>query len=388
MTTQLRDFDHHSPDLTEDAVWQEYGSMRAGCPVAHTPNHGGYWVLTRYADVKAAARDPETFSSAGGIRIPSVGAGRSIPIDVDPPLHTDYRRLFTHAINPGRVRELRPFLHALIEELLDGFAATGGGDAVERVALPLPLRVLTALVGFSDETVAQLRRLTEQSWEKVTTASLDDARRDLRTVMEQEIARHRAERPDDYLSWLLDAQVGDRPITDDEIARILLTLAIAGHETTANAVGGLIHILVTDEDLQDRIRADPGLAPAFVEEVLRFRTPAQLFARQVTRDVEVSGTAIPAGGRVLLAYAAADRDDLQFPQGDRFDLDRGGRGHLAFGWGIHQCVGAALARQELRLLMEKLCRLPRIRAAGAAAFGPLQGGIHLGPRALPVRFES
>lgn len=379
-------FDHHSPALTEPKIWDEYDALRAQCPVMHSGAHGGYWVVTGYSAVKTALRDPDTFSSANGIRIPSVGEGRSIPIDFDPPQHTEYRALMTQAITPDKVRTMQPFLRTLIEDLLTDLAGRGGGDFVSSVALPLPLRVLTEVVGFSLDTVGRLRELTERQWEVIAEVSLDEARRELRVVMEEEIARHRAEQPDDYLTWLLKARVFDRPINDDEVARILLTLAIAGHETTANASASLVYTLATNMGLQEKLRADPSRAGDYVEEILRFRAPAHGFGRTTTREVELAGVTIQQGESVLLSYAAGNRDEAQFSDPGVFDPERGGKGHLAFGWGIHQCLGSALARSELKILLETLCTLPPFHLAEEARFGALEGGIHFGPSRLPIVF--
>lgn len=390
MTTQqsaLPEVDHHDPSWSEDTVWSTYERLRSQCPVAHSDRHGGYYLLTRYEDVRAAAKDAESFSSAGGIRIPALGEGRSIPIEYDAPMHTAYRALFFEATSRSRITAMTPSVKELIGRLIADFHAAGGGDAVAAVALPLPLQVLIELVGFSAATVARLRELTETSWTKVTTTSLDEARAGIRAVIEDEMARHRAEQPADYLTWLLSAEVEGRPITDDEIARVLITFAIAGHETTVNAVGGLFHVLASDSALQARLRADRALVAGFVEEVLRVRSPAQLFARETTRDITVSGTTIPAGERVLLSFAAANRDPTKFAEPDAVQPDRGA-GHLAFGWGPHQCVGAALARIELREVCERLLDLPPIRPAAPPDFGSLTGGIHLGPRHLPIEFTE
>ncbi|KXF52237.1 hypothetical protein AXA44_01105 [Rhodococcus sp. SC4] len=381
------DFDHHSPELTEPAIWDRYAEMSSGCPVSHTNAHGGYWVITGFDEVRTALRDPETFSSAAGIRVPTVGEGRSIPIDFDGPLHAKYRQVMTRAITPQKVREMQPYLRELIADLLGRMVAAGGGDFVAEVALPLPLRVLTQVVGFSAETVDRLHVLTEQQWKVISDVSLDEARRDLRALMDEEIARHRVDRPDDYLTWLLGAEVDDRNLADDEIARILLTLAIAGHETTANASSNLVYTLATDPGLQQTLRSDVSQAAAFVEEILRHRAPAQMFGRTTTTEIELAGVSIPRGEHVLLAYGAANRDARQFADPQRFDPDRGRVGHLAFGWGVHQCLGSALARSELLILLQTLSDLPPFTLAGNAEFGSLAGGIHFGPNYLPLAFE-
>jgi cytochrome P450 len=386
MSLKTAAFDHHSPELTEPRVWRAYDEAREQSPVVRTEANGGYWLVSGYTAVKTALRDAETFSSAQGVRVPAVGAGRSIPIDFDPPLHTEYRALMMQALTPDRVREMKPFLEELVPGLLRDFAAKGGGDFVADVALPLPLRVLSEVVGFSNETVSRLHELTKNQWELVATVSLDEARVHLRALMEEEMKRHREENPDDFLSWLLQQSVAGRPITDDEVARVLLTLAIAGHETTANASANLVHTLATQRHLQEQLKADPSRAAEFVEELLRYRTPAHNFGRTATKDVELAGTAIGAGDSVLLSFAAANRDGNQFERPDEFDIDRGARGHLAFGWGIHQCMGSALARSELKLLLETLAELPYFEPASPATFRALDGGIHFGPSALPIRF--
>ncbi|MBJ8348263.1 cytochrome P450 [Antrihabitans sp. YC2-6] len=379
-------FDHHAP-RTAQQVWDTYADLRSR-DTARSDLYGGFYVLTRFAEVRAAARDHATFSSAGGHRIPAIGTGRSLPIDVDPPRHAEYRRLFTDRVTPASVAELEPFLRRLIGGLVREFHKAGGGDFVPDVALAMPLAVLTEVVGFSEETVSNLRRLTEQSWTRVTDASLDEARRELREVVQSEIARHRSERPSDYLTTMLSAEVDGRAIEDDELERILLTFAIAGHETTANAAAWLVHFIASDDTLQLALRNDPTLIPAYVEESLRLGTPAQAFARETTGQVEVGACPIPAGERVLLAYGAANRDERQYDRPEQFDVVRGSRGHLAFGFGIHQCPGALLARTELRLMLDALLSVPPIRSDGPPQFDGLMGGIHLGPRALPIRFDS
>jgi cytochrome P450 len=218
-----------------------------------------------------------------------------------------------------------------------------------------------------------------------------EARAQIAALMRHELAEHRANRPDDFVSQLLVEQFedegGPRALTEDELARILTTFAVAGHETTMNAASTLVHLLSSELPAQDRLRADPALAPRYVEELLRYRTPSQNFARRTTCPVTVEGTEIPADDAVLLSYAAANRDPDRFPDPDRFDPDRDARGHLAFGWGIHLCLGATLARAELAVLLETLCGHPRLLPAGPATWGPLQGGNHIGLTHLPLRFE-
>jgi cytochrome P450 len=369
-------------------MWTAYQRLRESGRVLHSSARGGFYVLTHFDDVKAALRDSATFVSGKGHRIPMVGTPRAIPIDYDPPIHTEYRKIMIQALTPARISAMEPFLRETIARLVAAYHAAGGGDAVAAVTLPLPLAVLTEIVGFSPVTVSQLRTLTEAMWAQVKETDYDEARRDLREVVDGEIRRHRSEDLDDYITALLSTTLESRPITDDEAARVLITLAIAGHETTMNSAASLMWLLAADSDLQDELRAAPERAPQFVEEVLRLRTPAQHFARTTARDVVVDDVLIPAGSRVLLSYAAANRDPDAFPEPDRFDTSRASRAHLTFGWGIHQCIGATLARVELRILLETLCQYPRLILDGDPTFEPPHGGIHYGPHAVPLRFEA
>ncbi|BBG00094.1 MULTISPECIES: cytochrome P450 [Pseudonocardia] len=388
--TNAVDFDPYSAHLSEPGVWDAYAAARAAGPAAWSGRRGGFWVLTRFDDVRAALRDPQTFSSGSGHRIPTDGSQRAIPIDFDPPLHTAYRRLMTAALSPARVRELKPFLERTVADLVDRFVAAGGGEFVREVALPLPLLVLTELIGFDPATVAQFRAVTEQMWSGLADddeeVDFAGARARVDELMRTEIAAHRADGRTGFVTDLLDAEIDGRPLDEDEIISILVTFAVAGHETTMNSASTLVHLLVTEPGQQDRLRADPGLAPRFVEEMLRHRSPAQNFARRATCPAGVGGQDIATGDAVLLSFAAANRDPERFADPDRFDPDRDTRGHLGFGWGIHQCMGAALARSELAILLTRLCAHPPVAADGEVRWSGLQGGNHLGPTTLPVRF--
>lgn len=384
------DLDPYDPGLTEPSVWDAYAAARSAGPVARSDRRGGFWLLTRFDDVRGALLDPATFSSASGHRIPTDGTQRAIPIDYDPPLHTAYRRLMMGVLSPARVRRATPFLERTITDLVGAFAARGGGDVVREVALPLPLLVLTEIIGFSPRTVGRFREVTESMWSGIgadgDAVDFTGARRAVYELMGSELDDRRSDPRDDVVTTLLGADVDGRPLDDQERISILATFAVAGHETTMNAASTLVHLLVEDPDLQERLRSDPSQAPRYVEEMLRHRSPAQNFARRATCPVTVAGQDIDEGDAVLLSFAAANRDPDRFANPDRFDPDRDTGGHLGFGWGIHLCPGAALARAELSILLRTLCTHPPLRPDGPVEWSGLQGGNHLGPTRLPVRF--
>ena len=379
------DFDHHDESMTHEQVWQAYRRMQDTCPVARSEHHGGFWVLTRFENVVAAAHDPQTFSSGSGHLVPMVGDNRAIPIDFDPPRHTELRKLFSAAISPRIAKDKEPATRTFIESTLAGLVERGGGELVEELALPLPLWMLGQIVGLSAGATEQLRPLTEASWQRISTESMQEARAGVYALMGEEYDAEPGRT--DHIGWLRDeAMVEGRRVSRDEAINVLVGFAIAGHETTLHAVGNLLYQLAVDRPLQERLRAEPEIIPKVVEESLRLRAPAQLFARKATTDTSVAGVGIAAGDQVLLAYAAANRNPDRFPDPDVFDPDREGRQHLSFGWGIHQCAGAPVARMEMRVLLDVLRGLPPFELDGEAEFSHLEGGHHMGPRRLPVRF--
>lgn len=377
-------FNHHAIGDSEGAL-KAYEDLREQ-GVVYSPENGGYYVLSKYEHVFAALRDPDTFASGMGTRIPAIGDTRIIPLDTDPPVHTDYRALITDRITPESVRTMSDGLRELVDQLVDEFYAKGGGDWVTEVGLPLPLNVLIEVVGFAPETVKQFRALTDESWEQITEKDVLEARAGLHDLVRTEIRRHRETDLDDYITTLLSREIDGRPITDSEAEKILLAFAIAGHETTMHTSGWIVRHLVEDPSQQARLRERPEEIPAFVEEVLRHSSPVQSMGRCTTRDTEIGGVQIPAGSRVLLIYGSANHDSDRFDHPAQFDADRSAAGHLAFGFGRHQCAGALLARTELRLVLEKLITLPYLEYAGTPDWGTLGGGTMHGPVSLPVRF--
>jgi cytochrome P450 len=208
-------------------------------------------------------------------------------------------------------------------------------------------------------------------------------------VLLDEAYERRSNPQNDFISRIVNAEVFDRPMTDDEIGNWMQGAALAGHETTMNASSNLVLDLATDPELQQRVRNDRSLIAHVVEESLRLRPPVQNFFRVTTKDVELHGTTIPAGARVMVIYAAANRDPVQFPEPAKLDPTRAFTKHLTFGWGIHRCAGAYLAQVELRVMADVLLDHPPFEIDGQVDFGHAAGGgTFMGLKALPIRFQT
>lgn len=383
-----RDFDAYA--LTADRVQAVYQDLRENTPVAWSDHYGGFWILSRYRDVVAALKDPTTFISGEGVHLPRrAGPIKPTPLEVDPPEHTFYRNLLAEVLSQPSVNRLTPAIRGYVAELLAPLAARGGGDFVEEVAVPLPLQVVCQVLGLSREALRTIRQLTASMWHDFHLLG-NDARRPLADFLLGEVRARMQEPREDFLSVLAHTKFDGRPLTESELGSLVVTLAAAGHETTMNAIGLTLHHLAENPDVQARLRAEPTRIPTYVEESLRYHTPAHMFARTLTRDVTVEGVTLRKGDRVVLIYASANHDPEQFPEPEQFDLQRrGANRHLTFGWGIHFCLGAPLARLELRILLEELfAHHPPFHLAGPAPYSPMEGGHHLGVTALPLAFES
>lgn len=379
------DFDHHDPALTGDRVYELYEELRR-CPVAHSPRHGGFWIVTAYDDVKTVESDWETFSSAQGVMFPKFpGQFNSVALEQDPPDHDVFRKHFVSLLSRKNITAAIPLIAELTRESVQALVSRGGGEFMHEVAAKLPVAVISRMLGLSDEAAAQLRELSEEAWAGYGKEANPAAR--MIEVLLVEADKRRAEPRDDFLSTIVRADVNGSPISRDELGNWLQGAALAGHETTMNAAGNLVLDLAVDADLQARVRADAGLIPELVEESLRLRPPVQNFARVLTQDTELHGRSLRKGDRIMVVYGAANRDPDRFPDPNRFDIDREFKHHLTFGWGIHRCAGAYLAQVELRILAQVMLDQPPFRLSGEPQFSHMAGGgTFMGPRSLPISF--
>jgi cytochrome P450 len=396
------EYDPWAPEFVADPYPVFEGLRRAAPVFFHEPT--GQWVISRYADVDALLRDRRlgrtylhvaTHEEFGRLAEPEflrpfwdlIRAGM---LDVEPPAHTRLRRLVSKAFTARMVEGLRPMIRRLAEELAGGLVDRGGGDLIADMAEPLPVTVIAEMLGVPPADRHLLRPWSADICLMFELNPSEDAQRTAaRAAVEfsdylRGLSRARRAAPrGDLISAL--AQVvdeGDR-LTEDELIGTCVLLLNAGHEATVNATGNSWWSLFRNPDQLARLRADHGLIPSAVEELLRYDTPAPMFERWVLSDIEMAGTKIPRGAEVALQFAAANRDPAVFAGPDALDLGRDPNPHITFGLGVHYCLGAPLARVELAESFGALLRLaPDLSLAAEPKWKP--GFVLRGLQALHV----
>lgn len=352
-------------------------------PVFYSEPHD-LWVITRYEDVVAVAKDHANFSSDNAVRSslappPSevmAVLAEGYPLsptltDSDEPLHSRLRGLVNKAFTHRRVAQLEPLIRTTAEQLIDEFCDHGEADIIDQFGWSLPLAAIAAILDVPQEDLPDLH-VWSYHWLQLLQATdpVEDQIRYGRSVVAMQryfmrALERRAQAPgEDLMSALLSARLeGEQPLTVQEAMRVAMNLVIAGHVTVTRAIGNAVIQLLESPGQAHRLRAEPALVPAMVEELLRLESPAQGLFRTARRAVTVGGVRLPKGARVMVHYGSANRDETVFEQPDERDPERTElMRHLAFGKGIHVCVGAPLARLELRVCLPLLLeRLPNLR---------------------------
>lgn len=377
--------------------WQNpypmYARLRDEAPVHFAPQTGTYCV-SRYEDVSAVMRDPQTFSSIAAFEIMmkerKVGFGlresfelarflyrsrlnplrlrKNPPVSIitcDPPQHDALRAIVNRGFTPRQVRSWEPRMRAIVAECMKKLHAGDSFDVVHDLAIPLPVAIIAELLGVGAERHADFKR-----WSDDIVAGSSGSQRGntfgpfLRSMGEltaymHGIADERRRRPaDDVISALVDPRNGET-LDAGMLAQFVIVLLVAGNETTTNLIGNGTKALLDHPDQLDLVLREPERIPNMIEEVLRFDSPIQFVFRRTTRPVEIAGTKIPENASVTVLLASANRDERQFADPDRFDVTRDTKGHMSFGLGIHFCLGASVARLEARVAFEAL--LPELR---------------------------
>lgn len=401
-----------------------YDVVRQEAPVTFNEKLNA-WVVTRHDDIVDVLRDTETFSSAKASGSSSVTAlaqmlvddpatpqklrdqalrrlrlaGSPVLLFADPPLHKRQRVLVSAAFHPRRVKLLEPEVRRLTNELIDGFIDSGAVELVESFAIHLPMTVIATLLGVPPQNTAKFKK-----WSGAFTAgtgALEHSPAEIADIFAavdefydyftERIEARRAEPQDDLLSDLIAARMDDEaPLTLDEMLQMLVQFLIAGNETTTNMIDNIVYRLATDADLQARLRESPDLIPSLIEELLRLDSPVQGLFRVAVRDTVIGGQDIPAGALVWVAYASGNRDPSVFEEPDQIDLEADRPPHLTFSRGEHFCLGANIAKLELRVALEILLeRLEDIELD----IDPKDVEYHRtfilrGIESLPIRFKA
>jgi cytochrome P450 len=380
----------HEPRSMKE-LYRLYGEMRAKCPVAHSDQFGGHYIVTDYEEIRRIGKDPETFSSARGVFMPQLGGELLPPVDVDPPDHTFWRGIAMEELSVSGVRNYEAGILRDVTALIDGFVERGACDLVEDFAAKLPVMTICDVIGVdpqdSDEVVALTAGLEEGMSDPENR--LPQVVADAKTFISRLLEERRREPREDMLTRLANDDFDGRRLRSDDLWGFLLGLLAAGNETTISAMSSLLLHIASEPTVRDRLIGDPRLIKAAIEETVRLDSPLHVFSRTPTRDVTIKGVGIPAGCPVVVNYAGANRDPAVFEDPDRLDLDRGSNPHLGFGFGLHRCVGAPLARADIRIAVEQvLRRIPDVAiSVEVDSIAPtLLGGQVASIHSLPVRF--
>lgn len=383
---------------------EQWKLLRREAPVflhpAMPPYAPAFWCITKYDDIIAVSRDPHTFISGRGITmfgdpaVPDPAFGR-LMIMTDPPRHVRLRRLVNKAFTPRAVAALEPHVRAIAREIVDGVAGQGRGDFVTDIAAKLPLAVICEMMGVPRADWQMMFDLSNRTIGAGDPEYSGPGTGDQGSMMATfqlmqyfaTLTLDRRAHPGgtDLMSVLVGADIDGQHLDDQELMYFGLLLIIAGNETTRNATTGGMLALMQHPEQRARLLAEPALLPTAVEEIIRWTSPVIHMARVATRDVELRGCQIRAGEKLVMWYPSANRDEEVFPDADTFDVGRTPNEHLAFGIGEHFCLGAGLARLELRVIFEELlARIPDMELAGPV--DRLRSNFVGGIKHMPVVF--
>ncbi|MEI7546517.1 MAG: cytochrome P450 [Actinomycetota bacterium] len=385
------DFDFKDAKLADDeSFWGILRTIQQSCPVLHSDAHGGYWVLTGYGEVRGATVDTESFTSALGVAgVPiTTSEFRFLPVEADPPYHTVLRKLLNPYFTPAAIEPFEADIRAIAKGLMAGPRSKGKCEFVREFAEVFPAHVFFGLfLGMPVEEIQiVMPYLHAIIWEPEKALAGFEFLKDWSARMLQ---RRRSEpRRDDVVDALLYGTIDGRLLTEIEQQQMLIVLVNGGLETGATSYANAAHQIATQPEVAQSLRSDATKRAAAPDEFLRFEAPVVGMTRTATRDIEVGGCPIASGDRILVHFAAANRDPGVFENPDQLDFERKNlKQHLSFGVGAHHCIGAHLARMELAIVIDELLDLPGLRLA--AGFDLEQRvGLHRSPTAVELEWDT
>jgi cytochrome P450 len=368
-----------------------YADLRREAPV-HQIEGMGVYAISRYDDVMFALNHPELFSSEGFNNMTINDKPAKMLIFTDPPDHTKMRNLVNRGFTPKIVADLEPRIRQITEELIDAVVERGETELIADFAIPLPVTIIAELLGVDPARKEDFKRWSD--W--IVTDFMGEIPQDVHEAYETDMEEfktffdravaERQERPTNDLIGVLVRAGDENALSAEEVLAFIVLLLVAGNETTTNLIGNAVIALLAHPHQLKMLRADASLVPNAVEEALRYDAPVQFLFRRAAKKVELSGVTIPEGSMCTVLFGSANRDERRYADSDRFDITRDASGHVAFGHGIHFCLGAPLARLEGRIALEALLRrLPNLRRVDSEV--ELVPSFFLrGPQRLPLTF--
>ena len=375
-----------------------FQNMRNTSPVRYD-NDRDTWDVFRYEDVHRVLSDHATFSSNRGSILKPMQENPSL-ISMDPPKHTQFRNIVNRVFTPKRVADMAPRIEQITHELLDQAAGQGKIELVEAFAGPLPIIVIAEILGIPTEDRRLFKEWSdrlvespdEQTDESLQASMQEKARvsQELGAYFKTQIDARRVTPRNDLLTVLLEAEVEGERLNEQQLLSFCLLLLVAGNETTTSMIVNAVRAFAEQPELQTKLRENPDLIPSAVEEALRYYSPvAAIPSRFATQDVELGGQSIKKGDQVVAWVGSANRDEKKFPNPDQFIVDRDPNAHLAFGWGVHFCLGAPLARLEGQITLQAILeRLPNIQFQAGTELQPVTSTVVYAVKKLPITFDT
>lgn len=392
---QNLDFNPYSAELQREP-FEVYKRLRTDTPVYYNERRG-FWVISRYQDVKSAFKDHKRFSSASGITLSFDEQGRATEPDemnaevlimTDEPHHKRLRDLVQRAFTSSRIQQLEPSFRKIVSELFDSFVADGECDYAQDFAAVFPATVICELLGCDQKHRTLFKRTADDLVRNADSSLLDTLKRnkEMFNVVTDHLEARKNSPKDDLTSALLDSKIDGESLSDVDLYGFIFLLLVAGTETTTNLLTNALVVLDQAPLLRRQLIGHPELIPVAIEEFLRLESPIQGLIRTTREAVLIDGVEIPEGEKVLLLIGAANRDELKFDFDDSYDLSRKQRDHLAFGYGVHFCLGASLARLEAKIAIEEtLRRIPKYVICHDKSERLISGPIR-GFTSLPIQF--